>query len=336
MNVKKIGRYLLLLVCAFQAQAQDIHWSQFNDNPIFQNPGNSGRFNGDFRFHANYRDQWRSVTVPFSTLSLSADTKFGKNKQFGLGGMLFHDQAGDGKFSTFEFQISPSILWKLTADSVHTLRPAIQFGINNRNVNVDKLSFDNQFNGFQYDPSLPKNENLQNTGVTNFTISWGTVYEWYQSPRKKVAAGLGIFNINQPDNGFYNSKVKRDVRVNLFAKGQFKIDFDWDILPSFQLNFQGKYKEIIVGSTARYILKDRLGEYRAVYGGIFYRNKDSGYLTAGMDYQNWYAGISYDFNFSKLVPASRARGGIELSLRYTLFSLKPKKNIIHRVCPDYI
>jgi hypothetical protein len=46
-------------------------------------------------------------------------------------------------------------------------------------------------------------------------------------------------------------------------------------LPTFQLNFQGKYKEIILGASARYILIDRLGEYRAVYFGAFYRNKDA-------------------------------------------------------------
>ena len=33
----------------------------------FSNPGNAGQFNGDVRFVANYRDQWRSVTVPFQT-----------------------------------------------------------------------------------------------------------------------------------------------------------------------------------------------------------------------------------------------------------------------------
>jgi hypothetical protein len=54
-----------------------------------------------------------------------------------------------------------------------------------------------------------------------------------------------------------------------------------------------------------------------------------------MDYQNWFAGLSYDINFSKLMPASNIRGGIELSVRYIITRFNPKK-VLHRVCPDYI
>ena len=65
------------------------------------------------------------------------------------------------------------------------------------------------------------------------------------------------------------------------------------------------------------------------------RTKDAGYLSIGMDYQNWFFGMSYDFNFSKLVTASNIRGGIEFAARYIIKRFKPKK-IVHRVCPDYI
>ncbi|NDE62604.1 MAG: type IX secretion system membrane protein PorP/SprF, partial [Cyclobacteriaceae bacterium] len=64
---------LLSVPCLFRAQ--DIHWSQFNDNPIFQNPANTGEFLGDTRFIGNFKDQWRSVSVPFQTFSVSVDRK---------------------------------------------------------------------------------------------------------------------------------------------------------------------------------------------------------------------------------------------------------------------
>ena len=65
--------YLLCLLCFMMTssvRSQDIHWSQFNDNQLFQNPGHAGHFDGDYRFIGNYRDQWRSVTVPFSTMAI--------------------------------------------------------------------------------------------------------------------------------------------------------------------------------------------------------------------------------------------------------------------------
>src|SRR5690606_3863044 len=73
----------------------------------------------------------------------------------------------------------------------------------------------------------------------------------------------------------------------------------------------------------------------ALYGGLFYRNKDAAFLSAGMDYNAWFVGISYDMNFSKLVPASRVRGGLEIAVRYIIHRFKPKK-ISHRICPVYI
>jgi len=329
--------YYLLITCCLSltASAQDMHWSQFNDNPIFQNPANSGRFQGDYRFHANYKDQWRSVTVPFTTLSLSADMRLEKKKEVGLGLIFLHDQVGDGKFRTLEFLVSPSYLINLSGDSVHTLRSGLQMGLNNRQVNYSAFYFDAQFDGILFNPSLPSNETFANQKFTNLALAGGLVYEYIAEKRKKLSAGLGVFNLNRPIQSFYGTDVQRDIRINIFAKGQVAINDDWDALPTLMLNLQGKYRELIVGGTARHILVDRLGEYRALYFGAYLRNRDATYLSVGMDYQNWFGALSYDINVSKLVPASNLRGGLELSLRYIITRFKPKK-VIHRICPDYI
>lgn len=329
---------LILILCSSGLFGQDIHWSQYNLNPIFQNPANSGRFNGTVRFHANYRDQWRSVTVPFSTFSFSADanlSQFQKFKNFGIGLLLFHDVAGDGKLRTVELQFSPSYHLKIDTDSIHNLRFGMQFGMNHRQLIYNNLYWDSQFNGIQYDASLPTNEIFDTEKKTNFSIGLGAVYEWSINERKRIAVGLGFFNLNAPNQGFLGEVIRRDRRINLFAQGQFKIAENWDLLPSFQLNFQGKYNEIIFGSDVRYILQERLDKYIAIHFGGYFRNKDSGYLSVGGAYKSWYAGASYDINFSKLVPASQVRGGFELSLRYIL-NIVRTKNILYRICPDYI
>ena len=65
----KLKALQFVLICSLWnfSIGQDIHWSQFNDNQLYQNPAHTGHFDGDYRFIGNYRDQWRSVTVPFST-----------------------------------------------------------------------------------------------------------------------------------------------------------------------------------------------------------------------------------------------------------------------------
>jgi hypothetical protein len=102
-----------------------------------------------------------------------------------------------------------------------------------------------------------------------------------------------------------------------------------------QLTIQGKYREYMVGSSLKYTLVNRLGTYRAVYAGLWYRNRDAAFLSLGMDYQNWFVGLSYDINFSSLAVASNARGGMEIAVRYVINRFKISK-AIHRVCPDYI
>jgi len=324
-----------LLLFAVNASAQDIHWSQFNDNPIFQNPGNAGHFNGDLRFVGNYRDQWRSVTVPFSTISFSVDANYYKNKNLGYGLMVFHDVVGDGHFRTIELEGNASYQIKLTSDSMHTIRPGINIGMNHRQVNFDQFQFDNQFNGINYDPTLPTNEIYSTDRKTNFTFGVGSIYQYYKNARFTFTGGFGAYNLNRPNQGFYNDIIPRDIRVNLFGKGLYKLNYDWDLVPGVNISIQGKYREIILGSSVKYTLVNRLGEYRALYGGLFYRNRDAAYMSIGMDYQAWFVGVSYDFNFSKLVPASQVRGGLEIAVRYIMNRFKPKK-ITHRICPDYI
>lgn len=329
---------LIIIVCSFlqQIDAQDIHWSQFDYNPVFQNPANVGQFNGgDYRFHANYRDQWRSVTVPFQTFSVSGEAKSILHDNLSLGAFIFNDVSGDGQFRTIEIQPSASWTFKITPDSSHLLRLGAQMGLNYRQFNADAYTFDNQWNGFVFDPGLPTEENFVTQRRTNFTFGIGASYEFYQSKKSRIIGGIGFFNINQPNQGFFGEEILRKRRFNFFTRAEYKIDLDWDILPSIQVNLQGTYREFIFGSQARYTMKDRLGEYLAVLFGAYIRGGDAAYILGGVEWQNWWGGISYDINFSKLNLASRSRGGIEFSLRYIFTNYKPS-NRLFRVCPDYI
>lgn len=249
--------------------------------------------------------------------------------------MVFHDVVGDGNFRTIEVQGNICKAFKLTADSTHNIRFGMNLGMNHRQLNFNNFYFDNQFNGVEFFPSLPTGEVLTSDRKTNISIGLGTTYQYYVNPHFNITGGVGVFNLNRPNQGFYQEKIKRDIRFNMFGKGIYALNYDWDLVPGFQLSVQGKYRELLIGSSVKYTLIDRLGEYRAVYAGLFMRNRDAAYFSLGMDYQAMFVGVSYDLNFSKLVPASRARGGVEIAVRYIIQRFKPKK-ISHRICPDYI
>jgi type IX secretion system PorP/SprF family membrane protein len=327
---------VFLLVRSFSS-AQDIHWSQFVDNPLYQSPGQAGNFNGDVRFVANYRDQWRSVSVPFQTLSVSVDSKLRLSQKWDIGAglLVFHDVVGDGKLKTLEIQGNVNMPIYLNADKSLVFRPGINIGMNQRRLNANAFYFDNQFNGVNFDPSISSNETFFSESRTNLSTGIGTAFDWQINPKNKLNTGIGFYNLNRPNQGFFGQKITRDIRTNFFASYDKKLRDNLILLPATNISLQGKYREFVLGSSIKYLLSNQKIVYRAVQGGVWYRFKDAAYFTAGMDYQNWFFGVSYDLNFSKLTQASGARGGIEFAVRYIHRSLKPKK-IIHRVCPDYI
>ena len=64
---------IFLVLGFFTIKAQDIHFSLWDMSPLNLNPAMTGQFDGDYRFNGNHRNQWSSVTVPFTTYSLSGD-----------------------------------------------------------------------------------------------------------------------------------------------------------------------------------------------------------------------------------------------------------------------
>ena len=99
----------MILAC-LAAQGQDIHFSQYFASPLTLNPATIGGFNGQFRFAANYRNQWYFLKsrydgsrAGYATYSGSYDIRLLRKKlkydQFGVGVMVFNDKAGDGGLS---------------------------------------------------------------------------------------------------------------------------------------------------------------------------------------------------------------------------------------------
>jgi len=331
-----VNRFIIVLWLGVPllSNGQDIHWSQFNDNPIFQNPANTGEFNGDTRFIGNFKDQWRSVSVPFQTFSVSVDRK---TKHFNYGILMFHDQAGDGKLRTIEATGTLSKSIKLRQDSVHILSGGLVFGLNHRQVNTNAFYFDAQYNGYIFNPLMPTNESFQTDQKTNLTLGLGTQYGWNINQRNYLKVGLSVFNLTRPNQGFYQEKVYRDLRWNVQLKYCKSLNATWDLLPSLQYSKQGTYDELMLGSSVRYYLPGSNDHYlrKALLAGVWVRAKDAQIFSVGCEYQDWFVGLSYDINTSKLVPASKARGGFEIAVRYLLYRFKPKR-IDHRVCPDFI
>lgn len=330
-----LATILVLLPCFLWGQ--DIHFSQFDIAPMNLNPALAGQFDGDYRFIGNQRTQWRSVTVPYSTIGGSVDARnFNQVAGLGTGLSIYQDKAGDSRLSTLQVNLAGSFIFNVSKDSLQSFSAGVHLGITSRKIDYSDLQYDNQWNGFSYDPGLNPNEPYTRDARTYANLNVGMAYFYQPERRKSLTAGISIFNLNTPKQSFYDDDaIKLDPRVVMHVGGEIPVSEDVNVLPALQFQLQGKFVETIIGGTGKYVLLDEAGLYRTIFGGLYYRTKDAGYLLAGMDYDAWRVGISYDINLSDLKPASNRKGGLEISVVYILKKFRAM-DINRRICPDFL
>ena len=328
---------LMLSLFWVRSAAQDIHFSQYFNLAPSLGPGHIGSFDGDKRMNAVYRQQWRSVTVPYRTFGIGGDLHdaFGVHG-LGLGAWVVNDRAGDSRLNQFQLLLGGSWTHHFGTENEHALTGGIQAGFTSLTLDNGGLSFDSQYNGFYYDPNLDDRENFARSGLVHPDVHVGAVYGYSPAARTNIRIGLGVFNLTSPGVGFLGGpKVALDRRSDLHILGAFPLNAKFDLLPTIRRAAQGTFREFIIGSNARYILLDRFGLKRTVLFGLHARTHDAGFLFLGTEYDDWTFGISYDINTSDLVPASRNRGAIEFTL-VRIWKKRPFLPVRFKACPDQL
>jgi len=317
--------------------SQDIHYSQFNASPLNLNPALTGMFNGDLRFVANHRRQWKSVTTPYNTFSGSFDMGInglsGSRNRYNAGILINNDKAGDSELSLFQVALNLSAIRALDKDSKHFLGVGIQAGYSRRSINYSSLTFDEQYTGDSFDPNAGNFETLAggNHGYGDFGagISWNM----RATERTQLGAGISFQHINRPNDSFLGSKVKMFPRMQLNLNADFAVAERFDLVPSVLYMSQGSFRELTGGTSVRYRISELPGRQYAFLLGAWLRKSDAFIASAGIDYNNLKVGVSYDFNTSDLNRASNGKGGYELSLIYIIRKVKPIG--IKPPCPLY-
>lgn len=305
------------------AYPQDIHFAQYMYSPLNQNPALAGFFNGDYRITANHREQWNSISVPYKTYAASFDMKVvpistGRN-QVNAGLLLNSDKAGDSEFGTLDAELAASWLHFAGSDSQHVLSGGIQVGIIQRSINYNKLTFDNQFNGDVFDPTISPGENFEVSHFYYFNFSAGAAWKYKISKSVTCVTGASLQHLNKPKQSFFKEKnVRLPMRLQLNLQGSVVLN-DWICLqPDIAWMKQNTFSELLAGAQFKFILSQKPGKQYACYLGLEGRLKDAIIPVIGFDYNTLHVGISYDVNTSRLKRASNRKGGLELSLMYII------------------
>ncbi len=333
MNIQSCKSYLLLLLVVlfpFWLTGQDIHFSQYTNSPLNLNPAQTGFFRGQYRFVLNHRNQWTSVTKPYSTFSGSFDMQLLKRKFkqdiIGFGIVFNNDRAGDAGMGTTQSSLSFSYTKGLNRRNSHFISFGLQGGGAQHRFDYSQLNFDNQYNGDFYDPGLNNGENFNRNSYIYLDISTGV--HWFLQLEDQLIfnGGIAAFHLNQPSLSFFdNDGVILNTRFVIYANSSIGLSPNTDILPSILVMKQGTYTEVCIGADFKFIYNNSPYYYSAINVGAFLRNQDAFILKAGLDQRKWNIGLSYDFNISDLNPASKYLGGYEISVIYIVNQLRHRK-----------
>jgi len=319
-------------------EGQDLHFSQFYNSPQNINPALTGVFNGDHRIMVSMRDQWRFVPVPWFTLSGAYDRKYyvlkGDHHFLGGGISLNHDRQGDSKLNLTSLNVNGAYHRILNAHNI--ISGGLALGFSSRGFNSTLLTWDKQWNGEVFNSNLPTGESFSNLERINFLeTGLGINYRYQKNQRTYVDAGVSAIHLLKPNAAFYNQDVANlPRRITMSATGQIRVIQSLDIQLQVMQQFQGPYKETIFGGLGKIYLSEKRGKEIQLHAGIGYRTAQSLIPIMAIQFNNIYAGLSYDVdtnNFNDIVNSNK--GGPEIHVRYIIANVKPMKEF--KACPIY-
>lgn len=339
--MKKFILFLLPCLIAYNLYAQDAHLSQFYESNIIRNPALTGIFSGDYKFNIQYRNQWSSVSIPFQTMLLSAETKKSISRDGGdfvsFGLLTSIDKAGT--ISLSNTQLYATINYNKLLEETHFTYLSIGFagGFIQRSFNSGKVILDNQYQNGNISPII--GEGLSNTSLSHFDLGSGISINGalgYQN-KANYYIGVGVYHINRPDETFRNEsfvKLNRKWSVHGGFKSNLGNNLSFTILSNY--TYQNPFSECIIGGFLNFkpINSIHNKNFVVVSLGAFNRIQDAYIGVIKLDFKKYAVGISYDATHSTLQNYNNSFGGLELSFNIRGFYKTPTINTLMR-CPRF-
>ncbi len=336
MRAKLFTLLCLAVLSGVKLSGQDFTFSQFQEMPLLRNPAIAGLFAGDIRIQSAYRSQWLSVTTPYKTMAISAETKIPAKYQddfFTASLLVTNDVAGDSRLS--RLQILPSINFlKSINDNNGYIALGFIGGLVQSQFDPTKLTFDDQFQNGSFNPLNPTSQTFSKTSITYFDASVGMSYSDRIGQNTKFYIGGAYFHANKPKVSFLDDKVLLKPRSVINAGLSIETS-EYDNFYIFgDYIHQGGNRQGLMGLMYSHIIGEYMEDDNVSLSlGAFYRWGDAVIPSIKLNLYKVSLGISYDMNVSKLARASQLRGGYEFTASFRSF-LNIRNTSLNKVkCP---
>ncbi|MFN3403664.1 MAG: type IX secretion system membrane protein PorP/SprF [Cytophagaceae bacterium] len=330
--------WVLVLGSTVSVRAQDAHFSQYYSSALYLNPSMAGVYPGP-TFSSNYRSQWGSIAVPYTTSQISLIMPLYAKREFddahlgGLGLSVYNDRAGDGNLKTTGINFNAAYNLPLSANRMQSLIFGVQGGFIQKNIDFANLQWGEQYNPYlgDFDQSITPNESNIRTRATYPDVGAGLMY-YYNAGRNFEEKGLSgylgfsAYHLNRPNESMISGMVSNlPMLFKAHAGVEFKVGQKVNFSPNLLVMQQGDFRLFNGGAYLTYQFLDQR-KYLApsdVIFGAWYRLKDSFIFAVGFGNQSYTLGFSYDYNNSTLRANTGGRGAYEISL--VLTKIKEKR-----------
>jgi type IX secretion system PorP/SprF family membrane protein len=323
--MSRMRNMLLFVLCqsaiGLSLEAQDLHFSQWFNEPLLTNPANTGFIpDADYRLGANYRNQWSSVmSQPYKTMSIWGDAQVFRGRiqsgWLGLGGAILHDVAGASSLSTTEVYGSVAYHQMLGYSSLLSI--GFNTGWVNKRINNANLKFPDQFDGKFFDTNVPTSVTIDQPNVNYFDMQVGMNYAYFPNEKTYINAGFSVQHINQARESFfitdpvgYNNRIQP--RFIGFLNGSFKTSDMVIVNPMAYYTQQADAHELVAGFNVQYNLSGD-GDQQLI-GGLYYRPSDAVIPMIGFIYKSIRLMFTYDITTSSLTQYNNGNGAWEFAV----------------------
>ena len=316
MKLTKIVLTILLMICICKSVDAQVnpHFSQYYMYPLWLNPALTGAIDGNYRVAIIHRNQWNSITNPFSTVALSADFVTNKNLNFGVA--MLQQCAGDAGYRYTKAQMSIAYTGiRLGYEGQKMITFGMQGGLLSRSFDLSAAQTDNQFQMGDYDPSLPTQLAITKPTASSFDIGVGVMYyDADKDKRVNIFGGFSAAHLNQPKDPSLSASYESTlpIRYTLHGGANIYLSERTHLVPNLIIMQQGNIRESMIGGYVQMSLNPSTD----ITGGVNYRIEDAVYPYLGITYSDFTFGLSYDVNTTKLGQLVKGTSSFELSLMY--------------------
>jgi type IX secretion system PorP/SprF family membrane protein len=328
MSNKIISLWFCLMLAGAAVQAQDPRFSQYFASPMTLNPALTGNIDGSLRVAMNFRQQWWAASSPFQTTSLSFEHRLfmnslGEYDRFGVGGMVMTDNSMSGALKSTYASLSTAFHKGLGEQ--HRLGIGFQGTYGNRVLDLNKISFYNQFDADGFNTNLPSGESGLSAMKPTLGLQTGLMYT-YEDALMRVYGGFSMYHINQPRQTVMDDSTSRLPRRYTVHAGMVLLSGEALRITAHTLwQQQAKASEFSIGGAVGY----DIGETQTFYAGAWYRLKESVYPYVSYVRNGIQVALTYDMQVSTMRQALPKNGSVELSFIYS----KPDNRFEKRAMP---